>query len=81
LTDRGDLDEAAQILRARADAGEEAAARRLPNLLIKQGRGEEAERWPSRWHAISTRERTLDGLAAAGHRVLSTSQVCCGSSE
>jgi hypothetical protein len=40
LPDRGDLDE----LRARADAGEPYAGRRLPGLLEKQGRREEAER-------------------------------------
>ena len=40
LAQRGDLDE----LRARADVGDEDAAGQLPGLLIKQGRGEEAER-------------------------------------
>ena len=40
LAKRGDLDE----LRARADAGDWQASRRLPDLLVKQGRGEEAER-------------------------------------
>ncbi len=40
LAERGDLDG----LRARADAGDFAASLRLPDLLIKQGRGEEAER-------------------------------------
>ena len=44
LTERGDLDG----LRARTDAGEWLAAERLDvllaDLLIKQGRGEEAER-------------------------------------
>ena len=44
LAARGDLDG----LRARADAGDHAATLRLaellPDLLIKQGRGEEAER-------------------------------------
>jgi hypothetical protein len=43
LVDDGDLDGAEQILRARVDAGDEHAAGRLPELLIKQGRGEEAE--------------------------------------
>jgi len=32
------------VSRARADAGDENAARRLADLLMKQGRGEEAER-------------------------------------
>ena len=40
LFQRGDLDE----LRARADAGDRGAVSRLPDLLIKQGRSEEAER-------------------------------------
>ena len=40
LAGRGDLDR----LRARADAGDRAAAGRLPEVLIKQGRGEEAQR-------------------------------------
>ena len=40
LEDRDDLDG----LRARADNGDEAAASRLADLLIKQGRGEEAKR-------------------------------------
>jgi thioredoxin-like negative regulator of GroEL len=40
LARRGDLDG----LRARADAGDEHAGKELPGLLIKQGRGEEAER-------------------------------------
>jgi hypothetical protein len=40
LANRADLDE----LRARADAGDWYAARRLPDLLIMQGRDEEAER-------------------------------------
>ena len=40
LAERGDLDE----LRARADAGDGSAARRLPDLMAKQGRGEEATR-------------------------------------
>ena len=47
LADRGDLDEAAQILRARADAGDTGApnlAGRLAELLAQQGQGEEAER-------------------------------------
>ena len=39
----GDLDEAEQILRARADVGDEDAAGPLADLLIKQGRSEEAE--------------------------------------
>ena len=43
LAERGDLD-GPQILRARADAGDEQAAGQLPDLLIRQGRGEEAER-------------------------------------
>ena len=43
LAERGDLDQAEQLLRARADAGDE-AARRLAELLTQQGRGEEAER-------------------------------------
>jgi len=40
---RGDLDQAEQLLRARADAGD-GAADLLADLLTKQGRGEEAER-------------------------------------
>ena len=40
LAQRGDLDG----LRARADAGDQDAGRWLPELLIKQGRGEEAKR-------------------------------------
>ncbi len=40
LADRGDLDG----LRTRANAGDKDAAERLADLLIKQGRGEEAER-------------------------------------
>jgi len=40
LAERGDL----EGLRARADAGDQEAAERLPGLLIKQGQGEEAER-------------------------------------
>jgi hypothetical protein len=40
LAEAGDLDG----LRARADAGEWAAGPRLHELLIRQGRGEEAER-------------------------------------
>jgi hypothetical protein len=38
LAGRGDLDGAAQILRA-GDAGDREAVVRLPGLLIKQGRG------------------------------------------
>lgn len=45
LGERGDLDGAAQALRARADVGDRyAAARRLADVLIKQGRSGEAER-------------------------------------
>jgi hypothetical protein len=40
LAARGDVDE----LRARADAGDPFAGEKLPGLLIKQGRNEEAER-------------------------------------
>lgn len=40
---RGEVDEAVQILRARADAGDGHAAR-LAGLLIKQGQRAEAER-------------------------------------
>ena len=43
LADRGDLDEAAQILRAQADTGD-GDARRLAEVLTRQGRGKEAER-------------------------------------
>jgi hypothetical protein len=43
LADRGDLEGAIQVLRARADVGD-GDAWRLAELLIKQGRGEEAER-------------------------------------
>jgi hypothetical protein len=43
LAGRGDLDGAVQIMRACADAGH-GEARRLAGLLIRQGRGEEAER-------------------------------------
>jgi hypothetical protein len=39
LAKRGELDE----LRTLANVGNEAAARQLPELLIKPGRGEEAE--------------------------------------
>jgi hypothetical protein len=42
LAERGDLDEAAQILRARADAGDEHAARRLADLLAERGDLDEA---------------------------------------
>jgi hypothetical protein len=35
-----------QVLRAQADARHRDAARRLAELLMKQGRGEEAERLP-----------------------------------
>ena len=48
LAERGDRDEATRILRHRADAGDRDAARRLADLmadrLMRQGRGEEAER-------------------------------------
>jgi hypothetical protein len=40
LAERGDLDG----LRARADTGDEDVGERLADLLIKQGRGEEAQR-------------------------------------
>jgi hypothetical protein len=43
LADRDDLDQAEQLLCARADAGD-GAADLLADLLTKQGRGEEAER-------------------------------------
>jgi hypothetical protein len=43
LADRGDLDQAEQLLRAGADAGD-GAADLLADLLTKQCRGEEAER-------------------------------------
>ena len=43
LARRGDLDQAEQILRAQADAGD-GYAHRLAELLTQQGRGEEAER-------------------------------------
>jgi hypothetical protein len=39
----GTLDGAEQFVRARVDAGDEWAAEQLPRLMIKQGRGEEAE--------------------------------------
>lgn len=42
--ERGYRDEAAQVLRARADAGDGQAAGRLADLLIEQGLREEAER-------------------------------------
>jgi uncharacterized protein HemY len=41
--EHGDLDEAEQILRASVEAGDEGADRVLDNVLIKQGRSEEAE--------------------------------------
>jgi len=41
---RGDLDGAAQILRALDDPGDWSVAGWLADLLIQQGRGEEAER-------------------------------------
>jgi hypothetical protein len=44
LAQRGDLDEAEQVLRAAADAGNEDAASALPGLLAQQGRDEEADR-------------------------------------
>jgi hypothetical protein len=45
LAERGELDRAVQVLHARATVGDEnTAAEQLPSLLIKQGRGEEAER-------------------------------------
>ena len=44
LEERGDLDGAAQVLRAWADAGDGYAARQLANVLIKQSRSGEAER-------------------------------------
>jgi hypothetical protein len=37
LVERGDLDEVAQILRTRADAGDEYAARELADLLAQRG--------------------------------------------
>jgi thioredoxin-like negative regulator of GroEL len=37
LVQRGDLDEAVQILRGRADAGDRAAAGRLADLLAQRG--------------------------------------------
>jgi hypothetical protein len=40
LAERGDLDE----LRARAATGDEEAAARLADLMVEQGRDEEAER-------------------------------------
>jgi hypothetical protein len=43
LADRGDLDEAEQILRAQANAGDWRANGPLDDLLIKQGRSEEEE--------------------------------------
>jgi len=43
LADRGDLDQAEQLLRARADAGH-GDAWRLADLLEQRGQGEEAER-------------------------------------
>ena len=43
LADRGDLDRAEQVMHARAHAGD-GDADLLADLLIKQGRGEEAER-------------------------------------
>jgi PHB de-polymerase C-terminus/Tetratricopeptide repeat len=43
LTGSGDLDEAEQILRARADTGDEWAARRLAELLAQRGDLDEAE--------------------------------------
>ena len=48
LADRGDLDGAEQVLRARANAGDEDIVEQraglLAHLLVKQGRSEEAER-------------------------------------
>ena len=44
LAERGDLDGAAQVLHARVDTGDEASGERLAELLMKQGRTEEAER-------------------------------------
>jgi hypothetical protein len=44
LEGRGDLDGAEQILRAAADVGEWWAARQLAEVLIKQGRREQAAR-------------------------------------
>jgi len=43
LEEQGDLEGAMQILRAQVDAGNEAIAWRLPELLIRQGRLEEAK--------------------------------------
>ena len=43
LAKRGDLDHAEQLLRAQADAGN-GDARQLAELLMQQGREEEAER-------------------------------------
>jgi hypothetical protein len=43
LAERGDLDEAVHVLRARADAGD-GNVRRLAELLKQQGRDEEAKR-------------------------------------
>ena len=42
LTERGDLDEAAQILRALTDSGDKDAARRLISLLADRGDLDEA---------------------------------------
>ena len=44
LTERGDLDEAVQVLRARTDAGDAEAAGLLPRVLIEQGRRQEGQR-------------------------------------
>ena len=43
LADCGDLSEAEEILRVQADVGDEEAAGPLTDVLIKQGRDEEAE--------------------------------------
>ena len=54
LTERGDLDEAMQILRARADAGDEDAAWRLGRLLAERGDLDglraRADAWPEASH-------------------------------
>jgi predicted negative regulator of RcsB-dependent stress response len=46
LAERGDLDGAEQILRARAEAGDGdvSAALRLPEVMVKQGRADDAAR-------------------------------------
>ena len=79
LAERGDLDGAEQILRAKADAGNEHAAERLAGLLAERGDlagpptradagDEHAAGWPACWPSAATRtgRQILRARADAG---------------